>query len=484
MNFPGFVGPSASLFSTKADCQRTENLMLERIESGQGVNSNTFYRSPGLRQWLRPALAGRWRGLFERNDHVIGLLDGTIYDLTGPGVGLTYGPIADDGSSVTMAASPTSVLFVSAGMLYRLNSAALTTPVLTFTPVAVIFIANYFVALADDMQQFYFSRDDGATWNAGDVQTAEASGNNLLAMIVQNQTLFIYGNRITQPFLVGTNANRPFIPQPNAVIRMGILAPASLAELGVARFWLGRNADGQGVVYKSTGYDFAKISTHDQDNAIRGFAGPQNAVGWVHQTNGHDFYRLTFPAADVTLEYDDTEKNWVQVGGWDSIHGRMQRHRGNCAVSAFGKTLVGDYTNGKIYEMSMDFKDDDLAHGGARIRWSRRAPHLINEHKRIDYSEFELLAETGVGDGSNADPLLGAVTPEADPQVEIRWSDDGGKTFGNPLQRSLGKQGENATRVLVDRCGIGRDRVWEVSGSAAVKLAITGARFEGKVLAG
>jgi hypothetical protein len=62
----------------------------------------------------------------------------------------------------------------------------------------------------------------------------------------------------------------------------------------------------------------------------------------------------------------------------------------------------------------------------------------------------------------------------------LRWSDDGGHTWSNEHWASMGKIGEYGKRVIWRRLGMTtklRDRVYEVSGSDPVKIAIMGAEL-------
>jgi len=71
-------------------------------------------------------------------------------------------------------------------------------------------------------------------------------------------------------------------------------------------------------------------------------------------------------------------------------------------------------------------------------------------------------------------------TPGADPQVMMRWSDDGGHTWSNEHWASMGKIGEYYRRVFWRRLGMTlklRDRVYEISGTDPVKLVILGAEL-------
>ena len=66
------------------------------------------------------------------------------------------------------------------------------------------------------------------------------------------------------------------------------------------------------------------------------------------------------------------------------------------------------------------------------------------------------------------------------PQVMLRWSDDGGHTWSNEHWASMGALGAYGTRVIWRRLGMTeklRDRVYEVSGTDPVKVSIVGAEL-------
>ena len=62
----------------------------------------------------------------------------------------------------------------------------------------------------------------------------------------------------------------------------------------------------------------------------------------------------------------------------------------------------------------------------------------------------------------------------------LRWSDDGGHTWSNEHWVGIGKIGEYGRRAIWRRLGMTlklRDRVYELSGSDPVKIAIMGAEL-------
>jgi hypothetical protein len=82
------------------------------------------------------------------------------------------------------------------------------------------------------------------------------------------------------------------------------------------------------------------------------------------------------------------------------------------------------------------------------------------------YKSLQIDMETGVGLTSGHG---------SDPNLMIRWSDDGGNNWTSKKRISIGKKGEYSRRVLISRLGSGRDRVWELSISDPVPVRFTGA---------
>jgi hypothetical protein len=104
-----------------------------------------------------------------------------------------------------------------------------------------------------------------------------------------------------------------------------------------------------------------------------------------------------------------------------------------------------------------------------RIRRLRRAPHLSAEQVEQFFARFQLQLEAGVGTASD---------PGTDPQLSLRWSDDGGHTWRAPLAVSAGLQGAFRRRAIWRRLGRSRDRVFEVSMTDPVKWVLLAASLD------
>ena len=62
-----------------------------------------------------------------------------------------------------------------------------------------------------------------------------------------------------------------------------------------------------------------------------------------------------------------------------------------------------------------------------------------------------------------------------DPLVSLRWSNDRGATWGNPITATMGRRGEFLTSIQFQRLGYARDRVFELSWSEPIRTALNGA---------
>lgn len=402
--FPQLLGPGYTLFSKKAESQLSINCWREQVQSGQGVSAFTMYRSPGLEVFLEvPNAPSRTRGFLEQNDHLFTVQNDYVYDYDAAVVPLTsvptatYGPIADDGDPVTLAASADSLMICSANTLYRINSGALSTIALAFTPAWVVFLKNYFVVGEANSSRFYWSEDDGATFDPANVQTAEADNNFILMGAVLHQMLWVVGNRVTQVFYVGTNADAPFVPNDGAVINSGTDAPYSVCVFGETIYWKERTKNGANSFVQVNGFTPQKVSNNYISNLLDQMgqdADLSDAIAQPFQIGDHGFIRWTFAEADKTLELHVNYSEWEEVAWWDLAAGEYHRHRGNQITYAFGKVIVGDHTLGLLYEMSQDTYYDY----GYPLRMLRRTPHIVGEsNKRIAFDRLDVGAEMGVG---------------------------------------------------------------------------------------
>src|SRR2546425_1673706 len=173
----------------------------------------------------------------------------------------------------------------------------------------------------------------------------------------------------------------------------------------------------------------------------------------IYQDRGHTFSNIAFPSAPATWSFDMEGQNWAERGKWNAPMQKFDPWAPRVHVDAFGKHLVGDRSTGTIWSMDSTFTTDTDGNG---IRRLRRAPAIIQEHARLPFDQLELLMDVGLGT---------ATGQGSDPQAMLRVSQDGGRTFGNERQASIGRIGEYRKRVYWTRLGANPDAVIEVTWS-------------------
>jgi hypothetical protein len=228
--------------------------------------------------------------------------------------------------------------------------------------------------------------------------------------------------------------------------------------------WLGRDEKGQGMVFAASGPQHQRVSTHAIETMIAGFENIEDARAYAYQDEGHLFYVINFE--ETSLCYDITTKSWHERCYLND--GELERDRIQCHAfyPNYGGHIGGDYENAKIYL----FDNSYYTHDSAYIKRLRSSPHISSGLKNLIFKMFALDMEVGVGlDGSGQG---------TDPQIMMRFSDDGGYTWSNENWLSLGRIGERLTRLVWRQLGLSRDKVFEVSMTDPVKATLLSAEIE------
>jgi hypothetical protein len=501
--------------SINAADNRMVNLFPEIVPEG-GKEAAFLNRAPGL-TLLATVGTGPIRGLWTFNGvgYVASGLE--LYKITSSYVATKLGNIS--GTGPVVMADNGGVLFIACNPDgYTYNSLTgdfqkITDP--DFAGASKVYYFNtFFVYLEPDSQQFYWVNSitvDPTTlgvayvyplvFDAANVGTAEGSPDGLVSMIVDHSELWLFGTNSVEVWYNVADTDQPFQRIQGAYNEIGCAATYSVAKLDNGLFWLGADARGQGIVYRSNGYTGQRVSTHAIEYAIAQYGNISDAIAYTYQQEGHAFYVLTFPSANATWVYDVSTQAWHERAAFSN--GLFLRHRSNCQMAFNSEIVVGDFENGNLYAFDLDIYADN----GSAQKWLRswRAlPTGQNNLTRTAHHSLQLDCESGVGinNSGGTDPTYlltesglfittesgdylvsvaeGAPTVGSDPQVMLRWSDDGGHTWSNEHWAVLGKIGVYQQRVFWRRLGMTlklRDRVYELSGTDPVKIAIMGAEL-------
>jgi hypothetical protein len=139
--------------------------------------------------------------------------------------------------------------------------------------------------------------------------------------------------------------------------------------------------------------------------------------------------------------------------------------RANCTEFAYGKVMFGSRSESTIWYAN----ENAFAEGTDEIQMIARFPRIDSFPQGGRVWELDFDIECGVGHDES-----GASSDDTNPQLTLRWSDDGAKTWKGGRILPLGRKGQYRTRVRTNGLGsFGQQgRVWEVSISSRVFKAL------------
>lgn len=449
--------------------QRLVNMYAE----GQPPDAKTqiaLIQCPGLSTFATASADG-WRGMIVMGGILYGVVGPQFVSVSSGGTVTVLGTINTDSGRVSMATSGTQLLFVDGADGWGYTVAGgfqeITDP--DFEPArSVAHQDGYFIFVKnDDSGQFFLSNlFDGFNYDALDFATAESNPDVLISCVSDRRELWLFGSDTTEIWYNSGNATFAFEPVngSGASMQFGLGAQYSLVQLDNTLFWLGND----GVVYIANGYQPQAVSTPPINRLIRQKGDFSDSTAFAYTQDGHKFYCLNLPD-EPTLCYDVTTGLWHERADWDGVGGVFTRWRPEVGVYVYGKNLVGDYQNGKVYQVD----PDTFTYGGDPIVRRMTTPPITNNLDDAFIGSILVDFQAGVGLTTGQG---------SDPQAVFDWSDDGGYTWSNPLIRPIGKKGEYGAFTIVRRLGaLQKGRVFGCTVSDPIRLTVMGAYMEAEV---
>jgi hypothetical protein len=327
---------------------------------------------------------------------------------------------------------------------------------------------GYFLVLDATTSTWYFSALlDGLTWNTGlNFIKRSAAADSWVALKVVNKYIWLFGTQTSEIWYDAGTFPTPFAPYPTTLVPYGCAAPFSPVVANGTVIWVGQSASGQSFILQAAGFTPTVISTYALSVRLNSFSSVADAIGDAYTSLGHTFYILSFATALATICYDANTQLWHDRGTWSPAANIYTDWRPRFHAFVFGQHRMLDARNGAIYHMDESFFSDVE---GRAIRRLRRSPTMFKENFQIGIDAFQVDMEIGLGN---------TVDPGSNPQVMLRQSYDGGKTWGAEHWKSAGKIGEYKTRVIWNRLGRGRRRCFEVVVTDGVPWRLLGASVE------
>jgi hypothetical protein len=473
-----FLGPAYTARSTNLAFNQAINLQPEFVDSKDGREVAAFYGCPGA-DLIATIGAGPHRGarVAQANGglyvvsgnslYSVGSTFGTNQNLLGT-LGTSTGPVSMiDGATQLLIADGTTSVYVR-----DFSALTFTTVTLPFNVTTLFYQDGFFLANEAGTKQWAQSNlNDGTTWNALNFSAADGQPDPIVGGIDINREAWLMKANGIEVWYNAGNVGFAFARIPGVYMEQGCAAAFSIVKYVTGPIWLGSGERGAGIVWMAEGYRVQRISTHAIETAIAGYSTISDAQAWIYEDSGHTYYVLAFPTGNATWVCDLTEPGhpWHQRAYFSN--GAFSRHRMNSYAFAYGREVFGDYQNGNLYAFDLNTYTD----AGQTRKWLRswRAlPPNKAAEKPVAYHRLAIRGETGISTPAGTNP-----------QVMLRWSDDGGHTYSPTFQQPMGVTGATALEVQFISLGsttreTGLDRLFELSGTDPVKVAWIGADLE------
>lgn len=323
-------------------------------------------------------------------------------------------------------------------------------------PLSVCFLAGYFIFPIRD-GRFFFSGINATTISALDFGKAESRSGGILNAVPYGEMLLVCGPTFLEFWQNAGNATGSPFSRASTFPGVGIASTFAIGGFDDGFSNIVFVGSDDGVYILNGGYSPSKISPPNLDRLIAKVSDKTLLDVTVSVTPGHHWAAVSGPG--FTWVFD------IEAGFWHERKSyQTENWRAICSAPGFGGWVLGDRATGDIWLVDENYPRE----GDTPLIQSIYSQPMSGFPNRTAFPRVELDFTVGQGLVAGIEPI------ETDPVCLISWSDDGGVSFGTPVQRNLGKLAGTQTRVSVNRTGIAGPygRVWRVDVSDPVYAAL------------
>ncbi|WP_165382382.1 packaged DNA stabilization protein [Acinetobacter halotolerans] len=261
----------------------------------------------------------------------------------------------------------------------------------------VLFLDGRFVVNKAKTGQFHWSDLYSNKFDALSYATAESSPDTITAIVSFNRELWLFGSQTVERYYSSSSQNAPYARLSGGAMAFGCLSPDSIVALATGVIWLSLSEFGGHQIVMSAGGVPERISTHAIEEEIASFSKTSDAIAYAYQQEGHVFYVISFPSASTTFCFDVSTGLWHQRS-YANAQGFHERHRSQHHAFFNGIHIVGDYKNGKLYQLDKQTYTDD----GDLIMRERTVQAVITDGKLTRFNNLEIVCEVAFSGNQNA----------------------------------------------------------------------------------
>lgn len=423
------AGDSFISSATDLSSQHTKNMV--PVPAPNSLNNTAaLYSFPGLKLWSSGTAGEPDRGIHKKTFLAKGwkVSGNTLYSFDSNGTQTNEGTIGGSGL-VSMADNGTNLVIVASGTAYSHDGSTLSTLSLSFAPDQVDYLNERLVML-DTSGNVHLS--DVATTNFGTEIPFQAKSSSDLTRGIKvfDQFLFIGGEETFEPWQDIGSGNPPFARVNGVIIEsVGLANKNCMCNTTQGLYFLGNDK----LPYRIVSFQARSIAENNPGIAAL-FDTYTKSGAYVEcsKVHGQDVIMFVFEVEKKTWCYSEETGLWFELD--HDVDG--QQYLGKTFAPLFSKILVGDRSNGNIYELDVDtYQDNSATKVRERVFRPMAGETLGAPRANLQMKCLQFAVNTGVGVSDDS------------PQMEVSISTDGGRNFGSPKWLGLGEVGDYIKNV-------------------------------------
>lgn len=327
----------------------------------------------------------------------------------------SVGTVINDTFDVEWAYTVDGLFVLSGGVVYQYDGTALTATAFpdSAAVASICDLDNFLFAVRQDTGTIYFRVPGDTTWNALDFFSAEREPDPAIAVRALSDALYVFGSSSVEVFGITGNVDAPVSRIDGLGMSRGVKDKYAIAKLDNTLFFIGEN----NVAYRISGTP-VRVSDNGIEDALNRSS---TATCFTYTVTGHEIWVIRLDAENIA--YDASTGQWHTVT-WNV---RVGLPDGGGAYVASGSKV-----------QTLRDQPNDNGMGFERIFTAVAATDVVGSCNAI---------EVALSPGTQ-------ITGDEQPILQMRWSDDQGRTWTDWKDAGCGFAGQYRVRVRYRRLGL------------------------------
>lgn len=337
------------------------------------------------------------------------------------------------------------------------------------TPAYISWIDYRLIMCGKDTNAWYYTDTGTDNFRETNVYFGESRNDKTVRVIEFGGNVWSFGTFSYDVFSRTGNRTNPYASPKSAAGKIGLASGDSLAILDDSMYWLGSgNTSSNGVYMATKTGGITRISDDGIEEIIRGWKYHTYTRGFAYSDKGNQFYFLTSEADGQTLGYNATTGKWFCAGSGNN--GMISYWDVSFVSYGYDNDIYfGSRASNTICKFDRDIAMDYMMRPITRL-W--QSPVYIDNLKNFKIKQIIVDVESGI---------TPSYTDEAKIFIQLSW--DGGETWKERIDKSLGAKGNYRKTISIKGGGLGKNLCVRIGTSDRVPIKMYQLRMDIEELA-